>query len=64
MLGNHQTLLDTVSKQVQSVAASLTELAAQNQQIQLSLSDRGGGATSSPPLNAPAREPRLPPPET
>lgn len=69
MLGKHQTMLDTISHQVESVAASLTGLAAQNQQIQLSMSSQGttatqGAASSSSTSNPPAREPRLPPPET
>lgn len=72
MLGKHQNMLDAIAKQVESVSSSLTGLATQNQQIQLSLSAQRGptgqeatatqrGSTSS--SNPPAREPRLPPPE-
>lgn len=62
-------MLDDISKQVDSIASTLTGLASQNQQIQLALSGQSltaaqENATTSSTMNQPTREPRLPPPET
>lgn len=58
MLGKHQAQLESISRHVESVASTVTGVAAQTQQVQLSLSQ--GPQPGAPP----AREPRLPPPET
>ena len=63
MLGNHQSQLEVISRQVESVDTSVTRLAAQLQQIQLTLSSPGGQPDPQPPVQR-TREPRLPPPET
>ncbi|CAL8295817.1 unnamed protein product [Merluccius merluccius] len=55
--------LEVLSRQVESVATGVTGLAAQIQQIQLTLSSPGGHPDPQPPGQR-AREPRLPPPET
>lgn len=60
MLGNHQTVLDTISNQLVSVTTTLSKLTAENQPAPSSPGDRLSG--SLPIL--PTREPRLPPPES
>ena len=58
MLGKHQTQLESISRHLDSIGTTVTGVAAQTQQIQLTLSQ--GPQPAAPP----AREPRLPPPET
>lgn len=67
VLGRHQNQLDAMAKTMESMAASLTDLAAQIQQLHLSrpTNPPPPTATTTPTLSPqPAlHEPRLPPPE-